>query len=52
MGADPFLLLKEVVEMSKYARPTAASSAHVTSETQMKADMNRKMYDAMVEKNF
>lgn len=52
---DPFMLLKEVVEMSKYMNAAAAGSTQSdansttrTSDFQLKCEMNMSNYRAMV----
>ena len=49
---DPFMLLKEVVQMSKYMNPTQQSIGNKTDDFQMKCEMNISNYKAMVQNNF
>lgn len=50
--ADPFMLLKEVVQMSKYMNPTDINTSSKADDFQMKCEMNISNYKAMVQNNY
>ena len=50
--ADPFMLLKEVVQMSKYMTSGDINGSNKTSEFQMKCEENLTNYKAMVQSNY
>ena len=51
-GVDPFLLLKEVAEMSKHMNQAKSIDDGKPDEFQMKCQMNLANYNSMVANNF